>query len=285
VIAGLLLVAVAAADAPRTADVALLPADGAVAGCTRSGAFEVYTAAELYSLIDGGAELFLELGFVRATVQRYTFASQEISLELYRMRDPVAALGVYLSKCGKETPDPTLALRHTVGRVQLQLVKGDLYVAATGDKAGDGLRAALLGLAAVAAEPVEGAREDLLAALPHTSLVPGSARVIRGPFALEALVTLGEGDVLLLQANHVTALAGEYPDPDGVRHILVQADYPSAEAAARALANLAANLDPYLTVVGRHPDSLELRDETGRSRSVRRDGARLSIRVEVGSGR
>jgi hypothetical protein len=281
VIAAVLLAAAVAGGPATAGDLALLPADGTVAGCTRAGAPEVYPGSELYGLIDGGAELFLELGFERVTVQRYAFAGQEISLELYRMRDPAAALGVYLAKCGREAPDPALALRHTIGRVQLQLVRGDLYVAATGDRAADGLRAALLGLAGAAVAGVPEAAADPLAALPRTSLVPGTARVIRGPYALQAIVTLGEGDVLHLQSNGVTALAGEYPDPDGARRILIQADYPSADAAARALAYLGANLDSYLVVVSRQPDRLLLHDEAGRYRTVRLEGARLSVSVEV----
>jgi hypothetical protein len=280
-IAAMLLAAAVAGGPTAGGDDALLPADGVVAGCARSGVAETYNGAELYGLIDGGAEQFLELGFERATVQRYAFAGQEITLELYRMRDAAAALGVYLAKCGRETPDPALAVRHTVGRVQLQLVRGDLYVVATGDRAVDGLRAALLGLAGAAVAGVPAAIADPLAALPHTSLVPGSARVIRGPYALQAIVTLGEGDALQLQPNGVTALAGEYPDPDGVRHILIQADYPSADAAARAFAYLGANLDSYLVVVSRQPDRLLLHDEAGRFRSIRLAGDRVSVSVEI----
>lgn len=272
------LLAAAAAGGPATAgDLALLPADGAVAGCTRAGAPEVYPGSELYGLIDGGAELFLELGFERATVQRYAFAGQEISLELYRMRDPAAALGVYLAKCGREAPEPALAVRHTIGRVQLQLVKGDLYVAATGDRAADGLRAALLGLAGAAAASVPAAAADPLAALPREGLVAGTERLVRGQFTLQALVTLGEGDVLQLQANAATAVAGEYADGAGARHTRIVADYPSAAAAARAFAGVRDALDPYLTPVVRSEARLVFRDGAGRFGEVTVAGARLEV--------
>jgi hypothetical protein len=274
VIAALLLAAAAATA--TSGDVGLLPADGAVAGCTRAGAPEVYPGAELYGLIDGGAELFLELGFERATVQAYAFAGQEISLEVYRMKDPAAALGVYLAKCGRETSDPALAVRHTVGRVQLQAVKGDVYLAATGARAAAGLREALVALAAAATSGVAPAAADPLAGLPREGLVPGSERVVRGQFTLQAMVTLGEGDILQLAANGVTALAGEYTDGGG-RHVHIQADYPSAEAAGRAFASVRDGLDPYLTPVSRTDARLVFRDGAGRFGAVTLAGARLEV--------
>jgi len=275
VIAALLLAA--AAVAPGVGDVTLLPGDGAIAGCARAGAPEVYPGSELYGLIDGGAELFLEMGFAHATVQRYACAGQEVSLELYRMRDAAAALGVYLAKCGRETPDAALAARHTIGRVQLQLVRGDLYLAVTGERADGALRGALLGLAGAAAAGVAHAGADPLAALPRDALVAGSERVIRGPYALQAIVTLGDGDVLRLAENGVTAVAGEYRDASGERHSRVLADYPDAAAAERAFSAATAGLDPYLSVVARAAARLVFRDHAGRFGAITRDGRRVEV--------
>jgi hypothetical protein len=274
VIAALLLAAAAAAPA---GDTALLPADGAVAECVRSGSAELYPGAELYGLIDGGAELFLELGFAHATVQRYACAGQEVTLELYRMDDAAAALGVYLAKCGRETPDPSLAARHTVGRLQLQLVRADLYLAVTGERAGDALRAALLGLAGAASGAVPAAAEDPLAALPRADLVAGSERVIRGPFALQAVVTLGEGDILQLARHRVTAVAGEYLDTAGARVSRVIATYPDEGAAGAAFAAVGNGLDEYLTVIERGEARLVLRDHASRFVVVTRSGPRVEV--------
>jgi hypothetical protein len=276
VIAALLLAAAAATGAVA-GDAALLPADGTVAGCARSGAPEVYPGAELYGLIDGGAELFLELGFAHATVQRYACAGQEVSLEVYRMDDAAAALGVYLAKCGRETPDPALAARHTVGRLQLQLVRGDVYVAVTGERADAALRPALLGLTGAAVAAVPDAAADPLAALPRAGLVAGSERVIRGPFALQAIVTLGEGDVLQLARHSVTAVAGEYLDAAGARSSRILAVYSDESAASAAFAAVRDGLDEYLTVIERSDARLVLRDHAGRFVVVARDGARVEV--------
>jgi len=267
--------------APPAGDVALLPADGAAASCTRSGATETYNGADLYGLIDGGAEAFLELGFERATVQRYACAGREITLELYRMSDATAALGIYLAKCGRETPDSSLPARNTIGRLQLQVVKGTFYVTVTGDAAGDGMRPALLALAGAAIGAVAAEGGDPLAALPADGLVAGSERLIRGPFALQAIVTLGEGDILQLQENGVTALAGEYREAGGARFSRVLADYPTAATAERAFAAVRDGLDPYLTVVERAATRLVLRDHAGRFGVVSRSGARIELLVNL----
>jgi len=277
--APLVLLAAALAAA---GDETLLPAAGVVAGCTRYGAVLVYPGAELYGLIDGGAEIFLELGFERATVQRYACGGEEISLELYRMRDATAALGVYVQKCGRETPDPSLAARHTIGRVQLQLVRGDLYLVATADAPGEEIRAALLGLAGAVVDrlPTTGAA-DPFAALPRERLVAGSERVIRGQFGLQAIVTLGDGDVLQLQDNDVTAAAGSYLDEHGNRFSRVVADYPTAAAASAALAGVSAGLDPYLTPLERSAARLVYRDHAGRFGSITVTGRRLELLCDL----
>jgi hypothetical protein len=275
--AALLALTLAAGDPPAAGAATLLPADGAVAGCTRSGAVETYNGAELYGLIDGGAEAFLELGFERTTLQRYRFAGQEVTLELYHMSDAAAALGIYLARCGRETPDPSLAVRHTVGRVQLQLVTGVFYVAATGEVPADGLRAALLGLAGAAIATVAADSGDLLAALPRDGLVAGSERLIRGPFGLQAVVTLGEGDVLRLQENGATAVAGEYLDATGARFSRIVADYSTVAAAGDAFATVRDTLDPYLTPIERSDVRLVFRDHVGHFGVVSRSGTRIVV--------
>ncbi len=45
-----------------------------------------------------------------------------MAVEIYRMADPVAATGIYLMKCGKETRDASFTERHTVNRHQLMFV-------------------------------------------------------------------------------------------------------------------------------------------------------------------
>ena len=55
-------------------------------------------------------------------------ASAQFTVDLYRMRDPIAATGIYLMKCGKEVRRPGFAERHTVSRHQLLFLRDRFFV-------------------------------------------------------------------------------------------------------------------------------------------------------------
>jgi hypothetical protein len=56
----------------------------------------IFAGKKLYDLIDGGADVYLEYGFVRAGARHYSVAAGgEISLEIHEMRDTLAAWGIF----------------------------------------------------------------------------------------------------------------------------------------------------------------------------------------------
>jgi hypothetical protein len=253
-----------------------LPADGEVAGLRRDGSAERFRGAELYGHIDGGAELYLEFGFDEVTVQRYAGEGAALEAELYRMSDADAALGVYLSRCRRETPDPALAARHTVGRLQLLLVRERYLLVLTGDPERPPARAVLLAFAGAVADrlppPVEVAA---VAWLPTAGRREGSLRLARGPVALQAVAELGEGDALSL-GGRIIAAAAHYDDGGGLTTRVV-VEYPDEATAAAALDHLRATLDPGLKVVGGDERRLQLRDRSGRPGEATLDGCRLAV--------
>jgi len=89
---------------------------------------KVFTSEDLYGHINGGAEAFLELGFEQLTVQKYRDGANELAVEIYRMTDPTAARGIYLARCGRETPDQALRERHTASRQQVLLQRHRYYM-------------------------------------------------------------------------------------------------------------------------------------------------------------
>jgi len=115
--------------------------------------------------------------------------------------------------------------------------------------------------------------------LPRANLVKDSLRLIRGPYALQAIYTLGEGDVLQL-GRKVTAVAGSYETPGG-RYTLILVDYPNAAAAGVAFDYLRRNLDSYLKVVDKSEKALVFRDYDGKYGRMSYAGARLSISVHL----
>jgi len=54
-----------------------------------------YDGNALYGYMDGGAELYREYGFVDLTVQELAAGDEQLLVELFRMKDPLASFGVY----------------------------------------------------------------------------------------------------------------------------------------------------------------------------------------------
>jgi hypothetical protein len=276
-----LLLGAGGASAQKAAgDAALLPADGFSGAWKSNGPLKVFTSEDLYGYIDGGAEAFLEIGFEQLTVQKFRDGANELTVDLYRMSDATAARGIYLARCGKETPEPGLRERHTASRHQILLQRGRYYLVLS-NTAGGAANAPNLAKAAhamVAKMPAD-TQVPVLGLLPQPGLVPGSARIIRGPVGLQALYTLGDGDILQL-GGKVTAVAGDYKDASGSR-TLILVDYPSPAAAAAAFKRLKGNLDTYLKPTISTAARLAFQDYEKKFGVVSVAGTRMEIRLHL----
>jgi hypothetical protein len=240
----------------------------------------VFQGGGLFDFIDGGAEIFLEFGFKRVLVQRYVKGGAELTLEAYEMTDADAALGIYLMKCGVEEPVAGIPARNTGDPAQLTILKGRyfLHVNSFGPKAD--LLPEMVRLAGRALDAIPDERPSRhLDRLPVEGRVPGSARLIRGPYALQSIVTLGEGDILLLAGRSV-AVAADYL-ADGGPWTLILVPYPDETAAKAARAHLWANLDSYLEVVRESAGGFVFKDFKNRFGKVRLTGSVLEIRLNL----
>lgn len=278
VLCNLILFAAAWQVAP---DRDLLPPDGFLQAWNRSEKARVFTSSDLYGHIDGGAEIFLEFGFEQLTVQSYAATKGrpgEIQVEIYRMKDALAAAGIYLASCGRESPDPSFPERHTLNDYQLIFKRNRQYVIVNNLEGDKGLRAAMLAFARHIAErlPPE-VPIGLDESLPRAGLDRSSIRLIRGPYALQAVYTLGEGDILQL-GGRVTAVSGTYRGAQG-KYALIVADYPDDAAARRAFEHVRRNLDPYLTVVEAGAMHVRFKDHAGGLGEISLQGRRLTIRT------
>jgi hypothetical protein len=275
-----MLVATAPAFA-QSPDTKLMPADGFVGAWKKAAPPKTFTRADLYGYIDGGAELFLELGFEQLTIQRYKDGANELGVEIYRMTDATAARAVYLSRRGKETPDPAVKARHTASRHQLQLQRDKYYVIVNNVSGGTAVAPALVSAASavVTLIPADGA-VPALGLLPKPGLVPGSERIIRGVYSLQAVFTLGEGDMLSL-GGKLTAVSGDYKLPDGTTSAVIVANYPTAAAATAAFGYLKGHLDTYLKPLANTATTLTFQDYEKKFGVATLSGTRLEIRVHL----
>jgi len=237
----------------------------------------LYRAKDLYGHIDGGAELFLELGFEEVLVEFYFDGKSEISVETYRMESPRAALAVYLSKKGKETPLPGVRSRNTGNRYQITLLKGRCFVIVNNPDGVEDSSITTLVNARLDAVPDEAAG-DLFSVLPAENRIDGSELLLRGPVSLQSLITLGDGDILGL-GGRIFAPAADYGDMDGSTFTRIVVPYSDATEARRTLDRLKACLDPTLSVTSRSPGGFAFKDYQGRFGSVLLQGSTLTIEL------
>jgi len=275
-----LLVALLPGVALPAGGVATLPPSGAVPGWEVDGRQMVFNGSELYGHIDGGAEIFFEFGFEQLTLQRYTSSAGQVVVECYRMSDSLAALGIYLGRCGRETPDPGFAERHTAGRYQLVLVRDRYFVIVDNPAGTPALAPALVEFARVVAARLPPSQPlRAFDSLPEAGLVEGSQRLIRGPVALQAIATLGNGDILQLGGT-LTAVAGEY-GPATSRWALIVVTYPDSATAGKAFHHLVAGLDPEIRPLRTAQQRLVFRDYDNTFGVATLAGARMEIRLHL----
>ena len=255
-----------------------LPPVADIEGWTRAETFDVYRGAELYGHINGGSEVYLELGFDHLVVQRYRDGKErEVIAEHYVMDDPIAALGVYMLRCGpREFPNQGLTIRHSLIPDQLAMVEGNTFTVVV-NPSGD---TSMLPLVAEIGRAIERETPDTTPTTPFDSLptesrIPLSERVIRGPFTLAQLGTLGGGDILQLVGN-ATGVCASYGEGDQ-RHTLLVVEYRDTEAAAAAFTHLTGNLDSYLEQLESSDARLVWRDYTGRFGKALVGGRRIEI--------
>ncbi|MBN2399708.1 MAG: hypothetical protein JXI33_05135 [Candidatus Aminicenantes bacterium] len=237
-----------------------VPGDNFSPGWQRSDQGAMVGPAGLYNVIDGGAELFLEMGFVQLQVQKYSGAGTEIAIEAYRMENAAAALGIYLLTCSRETPLPGLNERHSGDRFQIIMLKNDYLIQINNFNGRQELLPVMIQLARQTAASIPtGAPVRELDILPAANQVPKTARLLRGPYSLQAVYTLGEGDVLRL-GGEIFAAAAEYREPTGAAYTMIVVPYPEAALTRAAFDNLRGHLDRYIHVVGEGTDFFNFKD-------------------------
>ncbi|MDH4157788.1 MAG: hypothetical protein OEW00_10990 [candidate division Zixibacteria bacterium] len=258
-----------------------VPDDNFIEGWTKSDPLLIFAGNDLYGHIDGGAELFHEFGFNELLVQRYTGDGHEIDLEVYRMTGPEAALGIYLMKCGRETPVEGIIARSSGDHYQYAIVKGNCFIQVNSFSGDEALRPVMTALARQVLKLIPDEKPaDLFRHLPPDNLVPHSERLIRGPYALQPVFTFGQDDVLQL-GGIVFGVLGKYTDADDSVYTQIVIPYPDSGKAKSAYRNLVNNLDPYLKVLEKTASSFIFKDYRDRFGSAEISGAVLTLRINL----
>jgi len=239
-----------------------------------------FVGQDLFNHIDGAAELFLEIGFREVLIRQYRNADATLTQEMYEMRDPTAARAMYLRFCGKGTAVEGVAGRNVGNRYQVTAQKDRFFVQVTNLFGQERCLPAMVTLVnqVLAGIPDDGA-VTLTDLLPAEGLVPGSATIVCGPYSLQSVFTLGEGDILQLQPERC-GIAGDYVTEPGSFTRLIVA-YRNADEARAAFQHLQRSLDSALEVVRQDDQTMTFRDANSQFGSVNVTGDRLEFRLHL----
>ena len=205
--------------------------------------------------------------------------ADELSLELYRMSDPVAARGIYLMKAGRDS-SKELAFPHTFSSFQLLFARDRYLVVLNNLEGRQEKEPEMIELARyLAGRLPDTTLPKSLPELPAEGLVSGSVRLIRGPYALQSVFTLGSENILSLEQGQ-TAVSGDY-DRSGKTYTLIACDYPTPTAAGRAFDYLARHLDSYLKPVDKADGRLVFQDYASEYGVVVLSGLHLEITLHL----
>jgi len=157
-------------------------------GWSLTGQSEIYRKDGLFGYIDGGAEIFLQYGFVDLSVNRYrssakTNPERVITLEIYRMQSPADAFGIFsVRREGNEKISPRIKAAHWIAPTQASLVKGLYFINISSQ---DGMEDELEAFAAAVSQKINASPElpPQLSWLPPEGLIQESERYIKGELA------------------------------------------------------------------------------------------------------
>ena len=148
---------------------------------------EVFTGGALWGLINGGADLYYEYGFDRMALQEIKWQGEEFRLELYRMKSPGAAFGVFsVSVHGCEVGGP-VSTGDCLNRFQHQLYSDNYYLSLINYSGSDKARELSVDIGAIIASATGEIRVDLPGLFRQDLFkeVIDEVRVIRGMLGLQ----------------------------------------------------------------------------------------------------
>jgi len=256
---------------------ALLPAGGDAWGWVKDGDPQEFAGEDLYTYINGGAEIYQEYGFRRVVVQDYeNAAGKSVSLEIFEMETPAAAFGIFTFKRSGQGKSIAVGAGAELEDYYLNFWKGRFLVTLTGF---DETPATVEGILAMAGA-VDGkigekaGKPDLVAALPAEGLRPQSVKYFKGLLGLNNIYPLYTARGLTFKE----AARGLYADGE----TLILLDYGSAEARHDAWLELRTGLEgsgrfePAKNYLG---DAVIFQDGKGQFVAFAEVGRRLAVGI------
>jgi len=163
------------------------PQSGDISGWERSGPSELFEGEDLWSHINGGAEIYHEYGFERVFVQEYAGDEERsIIVESFEMSDVSGAYGIYSFKTGPRGESLGLSRGGLLEDYYLNFWRGRVAVTITGFDSSAATIEGLKALAGFIEERIADGGEPpaLIARLPEEGLDLLSLKFFKGNLGL-----------------------------------------------------------------------------------------------------
>lgn len=217
------------APAQETVDMKALycPKDGEAEGWNLSGETQQFEGDDLFLLIDGGAEIYHEYGFIRVFAAAFVNANgKKMNLEIYEMEDDASAYGIYSFKtapggqviqAGDEALLEDYYLNMWRGRFLVTLIGFDEDAATI-----QGLKTMAVAVAGKLTRT--GQRPAVVSLLPDAGLEPGAVTYLEGPLGFYNRYSIDPEDILGIrqaafgQYGDAFMMVSQYPDARQRKH-------------------------------------------------------------------
>ena len=147
----------------------------------------VFTGKALYGYIDGGAELYLEYGFDRVIAQEVRLRGEPYRVEVFRMADPPAALGIFTVSRGHGycAQLDSLSRFSCSTSYSVQWARSNYFVRVANSSGSPAAQAGGIQLACLISKKIPGDQMEIPAIVAAAGESPGALLFVRGVLGMQ----------------------------------------------------------------------------------------------------
>jgi hypothetical protein len=184
------------------------PVSSELRGWNQQDSTRVFVGEDLYTLIDGGADIYLEYGFRQAAAAEYrNDRENSIKLEIYEMSDASAAYGMFSLNAGTQGKKIQIGNEGMLFQYYLMFWKNKFIIFLTGNDTTSETISGILEIAASIDKRLSapGTKPTLVSRLSSNNLK--SCTYVRGTIALSSFYTFDTKNIFRVKEGVV----GKYP--------------------------------------------------------------------------
>ena len=217
---------------------AVIPDSFAGWSCNGRSAFDPARPSEIASQTASsvGNDVLAEYGFVAGEQCEYTRGPEKLGVQVYRMKDPSGAYGLYSYMRTADLPHGTLTDHSALGPLRALALDGNLLLDIRGNELPRREKDLKALVAAVKLHAEEGPLPSLPDEMPPEGMVDRSDHYLLGPATLYQFVPVATSDWLGFSQGAEAESARYRKEGHEVTLLLV--DFPTPQTAAKKLAEM-----------------------------------------------